>query len=1110
MEVIGSVAAVLQLVQAVGKTVIQVTQVYHDIRDMDDALRDFDNQLGATRMMLSVLSDGIQRSTLAPSTPPWWNQDVLEALLNSCNRAYSRLGTIFSHISRQMSSATALGAYIRKRRYDSDISLLRHSIDTYTSALQLPVLIQAIQGCSTTTLPQPPTGDMAASFDELMRRIDSLQSSMNRLDHDLITRALRTPETPIPASPQSGSSQNTQAGLDATERKEKINMENDTRATLDVLKGLVGHAKDYASTIESVSISSKRTRSSSKTVRAFRDIVRVETDPEPHTNGVVNPDVGFHVHFSTKSRQDVADWAGNVDLAEGTSAASTSRTSSPPSVTTIIQSVSSITNETSVLGELHERRIQAAEKCMKEKLYDKAIPHLERLLSSSTDPEFPQDESQSARSLARALVQSQSDKSTIEGYCQKFPSISVWVDEYRLEHALGLLEKGHHDEVVAFLQSYKAILEPGSITPTQPASSKTLQRIQLTLCQALHRSSKESAKDESIPILEQLLRQDSLESAVKGDAHSLLADAYHVKGNFENAKSHGIQACQFKMDTLGRDHDETNSCIAFMADICFDNDDPDEELWRGMLTRPDYTHDGVPPKLSDIQNRLHSCVKEMQRMAAKSPKQAAKFGVRYLKENYCPIWSPAMSDQKLQTDWALVTRECLSPFFFEKSLVCWDCLRKHMERTHTLAAVEAGAACSRHAYGQARDYTGLSPFHFFAMAVPRSKRWPARQKDDCVEEMDAILKIAMMANPGAQATSHIINAAMTYGRGSKEVSALWLAATHENQEVVDFLLSLSETDATRGMGVLQQTYGYRFRRETHPIIAAFTGYRYGSLPSSRMRSKPFFRAFVALSSDEARQALKVPSSGGLPWWFGCPHMLDKFLIKCGEGKSDATREMPSSLLRFLLRAVSDRAFKDIKLILDPADIKKLFWTLWDHGAKQSNLFFMMQPIKNTIANYSYYSESYIAGRLQFWFSILNQLRGLNVVFDSKSRKALEGCCKGSIDRIYTVRRRSENIGTQGELASFRQKFDKAIEDARQSSGTSRAQDMWKREAGDADDSRMELAGSLDLFWNFLDPEPTSSPADSAIPGPQPSTETLTQVISADNLAVEQPTHSQAG
>lgn len=146
MEAVGSVAAVLQLVQAVGKPVISVSQIYHDIRDIDDTLRDFDSQLRATEMILSVLSDGIQRSTCGLSTPPWWNQDVLEGLLNSCNRSYSRFGAIFANISRQRSSATTLWAYIRKRRYDSDISLLRDSIDIYTLALRLPVLIQTIQG----------------------------------------------------------------------------------------------------------------------------------------------------------------------------------------------------------------------------------------------------------------------------------------------------------------------------------------------------------------------------------------------------------------------------------------------------------------------------------------------------------------------------------------------------------------------------------------------------------------------------------------------------------------------------------------------------------------------------------------------------------------------------------------------------------------------------------------------------------------------------------------------------------------------------------------------------------------------------------------------------
>ncbi|RSL45596.1 hypothetical protein CEP53_010706 [Fusarium sp. AF-6] len=631
MEVVGSVAAVLQLIQAVGKTVIQVNQAYHDIRDMDDTLRDFDNQLGATQMMLSVLSDGIQRSTLGPSTPPWWNQDVLEGLLNSCNRSYSRLETIFSNISRQMSSGTSLGAYIKKRRYDSDISLLRHSIDTYTSALQLPVLIQTIQGCYTAPIPQSPAGGIAASFDELMRRIDNLQSSMDRLDHDLITRALRRTDI---STPQQDRSEEVKEELGAVEKKEKLDMENDTRATLGVLKGLMGHAKDYASSIESASTSSRLTKPLSKARRDHRDTTRAATNFTPPLSAVTGPDIDFGFHLPPKKRQDVSDWAGNVDHGDNFSSASLD--DSLPSVTTTTQSaLSTSTKGTSILGELHERRIQTAERLMKEGMFDKAIPHLERLLSSSSDPEFAHSASRSARSLAKALVRSQSEDSTVEGYCQKFPSIRALVEEYRLEHGLYLLEQGKYDEVIVLLQPYKSApvssvdsqspepsrkspeynvelsrdpqesLEGYQASTSSPAGSSISQKIQIILCRALLRSSRANRTDEAFPILEKLLKQDCLGSAIKGDAHWLSAEAHHFKGNFEDAKSHGIQACQIKLDTLGRDHEETTACITLMANLCLYNNDPDEDLWRGMLSRPKLINvdvDTSPTKLSSVQD----------------------------------------------------------------------------------------------------------------------------------------------------------------------------------------------------------------------------------------------------------------------------------------------------------------------------------------------------------------------------------------------------------------------------------------------------------------------------------------------------------------------------
>lgn len=580
---------------------------------------------------------------------------------------------------------------------------------------------------------------------------------MDRLDHDLVTRALRRTDTPTPISPQQGRSEDSQAELDAVKQKEKLDMENDTRATLGVLKGLMGHVKDYASSIESPSTSSRLTQPSSKARRGHRDTMRAITSPESRNNIFASPGLDFQVRLPPTKHQDVSDWAGNVYHGDNLSFTSASLDSSLPSVANTTQSaLSTSTRGTSLLDELHERRIQAAEKFMKEKMFDKAIPHLERLLSSSSDPEFAQGASRPVRSLAKALVYSQNDDSTVEGYCQRFPSIRAWVDEYRLEHGLYLLGQGNYDHAIVLLQSYKtdSVLSRGSVvssegsgnsstwnieslehpinvyqghqlSPARFAGSKTRQKIQIALYRALLRSSKSIDKDEAIPILERLLQWECLDSADKGDTLSLLAEAYRFKGNFEDAKSHGIQACQIKMDLLGRDHEDTTACITLMANICLDNNDPDEDLWRGMLSQHRPTNGGVytsPPRFPEVQDRLSSCIQEMQRLATKSPKQAARFGVNYLKENYCPILSQRMSDSELIEcrDWTPSPQECLSDlFFFDESLLCWDCLSKHMETTHTLAGRAVGAACFTHRFGRPSGFTGLSPFHFFAMAVPK-------------------------------------------------------------------------------------------------------------------------------------------------------------------------------------------------------------------------------------------------------------------------------------------------------------------------------------------------------------------------------------------------------
>lgn len=144
MEAISGAAAVLQLVQLLGNTVIQTTQAYTEIRGIDETVRDFDGQLEATRFLVLAFERVIQGDTSNDIAQSWWEQSDVEGLLGGFQRTYRRLNTIFTEISRERSSAVAVRTYIKMKRYDSDIHHLRLCINTYTSALQVPVLIRSM------------------------------------------------------------------------------------------------------------------------------------------------------------------------------------------------------------------------------------------------------------------------------------------------------------------------------------------------------------------------------------------------------------------------------------------------------------------------------------------------------------------------------------------------------------------------------------------------------------------------------------------------------------------------------------------------------------------------------------------------------------------------------------------------------------------------------------------------------------------------------------------------------------------------------------------------------------------------------------------------------
>ncbi|KAM0436682.1 hypothetical protein ACHAPT_002391 [Fusarium lateritium] len=110
------------------------------------------------------------------------------------------------------------------------------------------------------------------------------------------------------SSPQEGP-QEGQTGLDAAEQKDKLGTENDTRATLHMPKGLMGHAKDYDSSIESVSESSEFAL---HTLPVRRSSTGAAADPDLRANIVIGLGIEFLAHLPPRKLPDIADWVYDV------------------------------------------------------------------------------------------------------------------------------------------------------------------------------------------------------------------------------------------------------------------------------------------------------------------------------------------------------------------------------------------------------------------------------------------------------------------------------------------------------------------------------------------------------------------------------------------------------------------------------------------------------------------------------------------------------------------------------------------------------------------------------------------------------------------------------
>ncbi|KAF4944218.1 hypothetical protein FSARC_14733 [Fusarium sarcochroum] len=971
MEVIGGIAAVVQLVQTLGTTIIQVSGAYSQVRDMDDFVRDFDSQLDATRMLLSILGDGISCGSLNPNIQGWWRQSELERLLRSCQQLFNRLHNIFIKIARQRSTVKNLRGWIRLKGYDSDINHLRLSINTCTDALQLPVIIHNIHFSGQARSSEPLKGEVRDLLEELATRMVNLESSIDRAHDDLVMRALQKSQEPSSpthhlaaiedmvkelkhemstlaasqrtqtptTSPSETETQlaqiqatlsqlrfgivhdeeDIQSILEPQEVKEKSDMENETRSMLEFMDGLVSSAKDYVSTIDSMSVSTRRIRR--------RSNMRADATGRLGLRATFQTSQGFDfppAELTKDKRRDIVDWVDNVDDEGNLSVDSISsalklrsEASEGTTVTTkTTQSSNTAVGSNKLLAELRERRIQVVEDLMRTKNYTKVLPHLDRLLASKDEMADVGAEARLCCFMAQALSETTPEDAVMDSYCQRFPLIKSKLYDLRLEHATDALSQKDYPKVRRILRPYKRYFAVESDSAsTDGVNVNTLQNIRLVFGQALLKSVSYKDKHEGMSMLEALLEGSSLGPTDRGVVHDYLARAFYLKADYEKAKEHCILACQIKMDAIGRDDEDTQASIALIIDICSETNDSDEAIWRQMLPDPKSTDNPqvtLPRPFSISRYPPDPAVERRMRKARESMgmRWYTPGAIEFLKENY-PLRN-------------------INCFSYYQDIMCLDCLFLHLNVSQAFVLSRKRRSCRRHRISPIDNYinNGLSLLHYFAMVKPRDngKSYDS-PRPDCISELSILINQAKTTvaqppdrmpdeTPGVIATRspspsenqfhygfllhELINPQIHYGLGGTEshnrryikITPLWGAALSGNLTTVSFFLSLKETDVTAG------SRSILLLRRPHPQNKTPVSL----LEDSKLRSQVevqeaesyVFRAvsvaFGALTFERAQYLLcrRITLGEQDPHWCFSNHsLLDQVLQKCGDGSADS-------------------------------------------------------------------------------------------------------------------------------------------------------------------------------------------------------------------------------
>jgi hypothetical protein len=135
----------IALLRTVGQAVLSVRTMYRGLQDVYESTRGLAEDLEAFNFSLTtILNMEIRNGSVVQDIQGSWSVPQLDAFSINARTTFLRLKTIFGEINGERNILRRPREYIRTNRYDQEISHLRLRINTYISALNVPVVLSAM------------------------------------------------------------------------------------------------------------------------------------------------------------------------------------------------------------------------------------------------------------------------------------------------------------------------------------------------------------------------------------------------------------------------------------------------------------------------------------------------------------------------------------------------------------------------------------------------------------------------------------------------------------------------------------------------------------------------------------------------------------------------------------------------------------------------------------------------------------------------------------------------------------------------------------------------------------------------------------------------------